>query len=158
MFTINHTPAGTRPYVNNMQNAPAKNLDFLEQLRCAEENAASSKQKSMQKHLVKKWEIDAAQQSREVEPSRTEMEQSQTDTDIVVKADGSRVLVITTSVGGMQTTMSLEISKPTAMQNDIQERSRHESGNICRVYDENQLYESENTEQTEQPGSWGVLC
>ena len=158
MFTINHTPAGMRLYVNNMQNASAKSVDFLEQLRCAEENVSPSRQKSMQKRVLKKWEIDAAQQSREVEPPKTEMEQSQTDTDIVVKADGSRVLVITTSVGGMQTTMSLEISKPTAMQNDIQERSRHESGNICRVYDENQLYESENAEQTDQPGSWGVLC
>ena len=39
-------------------------------------------------------------------------------TDIIVKPDGSRVLVVTMSVGGMETTMSIEISKPTNMQND----------------------------------------
>lgn len=48
-------------------------------------------------------------------------QESKTDTDIIVKPDGSRVLLVTTRVCGMQTTMSLEISKPTAMQNDISE-------------------------------------
>ncbi len=37
--------------------------------------------------------------------------------EIVVKPDGSRVLVMTMSVGGMETTMSLEISKPTKAPN-----------------------------------------
>lgn len=39
-------------------------------------------------------------------------------TDIIVKPDGSRVLVVTMNVGGMKTTMIMEISKPTNMQND----------------------------------------
>ncbi len=47
-----------------------------------------------------------------------EKEESKTDTDIIVKPDGSRVLVVTMKIGGMETTMSLEISKPTTMQND----------------------------------------
>lgn len=38
---------------------------------------------------------------------------SETNTDIVVKPDGSRVLVVTMSIGGMETQMSMEISKPS---------------------------------------------
>ncbi|RRJ62774.1 hypothetical protein EHV15_07355 [Paenibacillus oralis] len=43
--------------------------------------------------------------------------ESTTDSKVVVKADGSRVLMITINVNGMNTTMSLEISKPTQMPN-----------------------------------------
>lgn len=46
------------------------------------------------------------------------IQESETRTDIIVKPDGSRVLVVTMSVGGIETTMSLEISKPTALQNE----------------------------------------
>lgn len=35
--------------------------------------------------------------------------ESATDSDIIVKADGSRVLVITMKIGGMETTMSLKL-------------------------------------------------
>ena len=45
----------------------------------------------------------------------------ETTTDIIVKPDGSRVLVVTISIGGMETTMSLEISKPTEAPNEISE-------------------------------------
>lgn len=48
--------------------------------------------------------------------------EAQNKTDIVVKPDGSRVLVVTMSVGGMETTMSIEISKPTNIQNDNLDR------------------------------------
>lgn len=61
------------------------------------------------------------EEMEKAEDEKEEMETSKTDTDIIVKADGSRVLLVTTNVCGMQTTMSLEISKPTAMQNDISE-------------------------------------
>ncbi|MCI8338347.1 MAG: hypothetical protein HFH62_06660, partial [Lachnospiraceae bacterium] len=43
-----------------------------------------------------------------------------------VKPDGSRVLVMTMSIGGMETTMSLEISKPTEAPN---ENSEHDTNN-----------------------------
>ena len=42
-------------------------------------------------------------------------DKSETKTDIIVKPDGSRVLVMTMSVGGMETTMSLLLSKPTSV-------------------------------------------
>lgn len=52
---------------------------------------------------------------------KKEIDKAETDTDIIVRPDGSRVLVVTMSVGGMETTMSLEISKPTDMPNEIRQ-------------------------------------
>ncbi len=57
------------------------------------------------------------------ETRRTEREE--TDTDIIVMPDGSRVLVITMNMGGMQTSMSLEISKPTELPNDVSQMDDH---------------------------------
>lgn len=45
-------------------------------------------------------------------------QESETKSEIIVKPDGSKVLVMTMSVGGMQTRMSLEISRPTNMLDD----------------------------------------
>ena len=53
-------------------------------------------------------------------------QESESKTDIIVKPDGSRVLVMTMSIGGMETTMSLEISKPTEAPN---ENSEHDTDN-----------------------------
>ncbi len=39
-------------------------------------------------------------------------------TNIIVKPDGSRVLVVTMNIGGMETNMSIKISEATDMQND----------------------------------------
>lgn len=38
--------------------------------------------------------------------------ESKTDSEVIVKPDGSRVLVTTTQVGGMEMVMSLKISEP----------------------------------------------
>ncbi len=54
---------------------------------------------------------------REGAADRTKGE-NQVDTDIQVKPDGSRVLVMTRRIGGMATTTSVEISKPTRQMND----------------------------------------
>ncbi len=53
-------------------------------------------------------------------------QESKTQTDIIVMPDGSRVLVVTMSIGGMETTTSLEISKPTEAPN---ENSEHDTDN-----------------------------
>lgn len=50
---------------------------------------------------------------------------TKTSSEIIVRPDGSRVLMITVEIGGMQTAMSLQISEPTDMQNDI---SKQENG------------------------------
>lgn len=40
-------------------------------------------------------------------------EESKTDSEVIVKPDGSRVMIMTTQVGEMETVMSLKISEPT---------------------------------------------
>lgn len=52
------------------------------------------------------------------ESEKVDRQESKTKTDIIVRPDGSRVLVMTMSIGGMETTMSLEISKPTEAPNE----------------------------------------
>ena len=49
---------------------------------------------------------------------QVDRQESETKTEIIAKPDGSRVLVMTMSIGGMETTMSLEISKPTEAPNE----------------------------------------
>ena len=51
-----------------------------------------------------------------------------TKSDIVVKPDGSRVLVMTMNVGGMTATTSLEISKPTKIPNSSMEQESEKNG------------------------------
>lgn len=60
------------------------------------------------------------------ESKQKDKQESESKTEIIVKPDGSRVLVMTMSIGGMETTMSLEISKPTEAPN---ENSEHDTNN-----------------------------
>lgn len=59
-----------------------------------------------------------ADSEKKYKDSKEEAEKSTTDTDIVVRPDGSRVLVMTTNIGNMTTSVSLKISDPTAMPNE----------------------------------------
>lgn len=75
--------------------------------------------------LLRRQEAEKETETKQLELQRSGEEREQNDvpesetrTDIIVKPDGSRVLVVTMSVGGIETTMSLEISKPTALQNE----------------------------------------
>lgn len=70
--------------------------------------------------LTEKAEEEKTQPS--VKETGQDNEESGFKTNIIVKPDGSRVLMITMSLGGMETTMSIEISKPTEMQNNIGEQ------------------------------------
>lgn len=65
----------------------------------------------------KRTQRKAVKETAPMPESFEEIRKSKTQTDIVVKPDGSRVLVVTMDMGGMETTMSLEISKPTDMDN-----------------------------------------
>ncbi len=67
-----------------------------------------------------------------IEPNGLHKKETETDTDIIVKPDGSRVLVVTVNVGGMKTTMSLEISEPTEMSNDCNIKSDRLSAGFVR--------------------------
>lgn len=63
------------------------------------------------------------QPEKREKPISEEKTTSRTDTDIIVKPDGSRVLMVTVHTGGMETVMSLEISKPS----DLPDESREET-------------------------------
>ncbi|MCM1246255.1 MAG: hypothetical protein NC293_11495 [Roseburia sp.] len=76
------------------------------------------KQKNCFTGNLQRSEETKTKEDRETrEMKKTEREE--TDSDIIVMPDGSRVLVITMNMGGMQTSMSLEISKPTELVNDV---------------------------------------
>ena len=60
------------------------------------------------------------------ELEQVDKQESESKTDIIVKPDGSRVFVMTVSIGGMETTMSLEISKPTEAPN---KNAEHDTDN-----------------------------
>ena len=70
---------------------------------------------SVVKELV---ENAVLKENEDSEKSMENQEKTDSKTNIIVKADGSRVLMITTKIGGMESVMSLEISKPTDMQNN----------------------------------------
>ncbi len=52
---------------------------------------------------------------------------TKTESEIIVKPDGSRVLMITVNIGGTQASMSLQISEPTDMQNNISKQENRNS-------------------------------
>lgn len=69
--------------------------------------------------------LGALQQGKEENEKKTEahkeekkQEESKVETDIQVKPDGSRVLIMTRRMGGMTAVTSMELSKPTSMPND----------------------------------------
>lgn len=51
------------------------------------------------------------------EKKDTEKKEAESSSDIIVRPDGSRILVMNMMVGGMQSSMSIEISKPTDFPN-----------------------------------------
>lgn len=79
---------------------------------------------------LEKKKIDFELTAAEDEP---ENETSETKTDIIVKPDGSRVLVITMKIGGMETTMSLEISKPTDILNETADREPEDTDSLRQM-------------------------
>ena len=72
----------------------------------------------------------------EIEEHEKKSEESTTDTDIVVKPDGSRVLVMTTNIGTMTTSVSLKISNSTEMPNESSEIDVTEEEQDVRSWNE----------------------
>lgn len=60
-----------------------------------------------------------AEKNETADPLTKDVENSETKSQIMVKPDGSRVLVLTMKCGDMETTISLQLSKPTKMINDV---------------------------------------
>lgn len=57
----------------------------------------------------------AVGQTEEEQDEEKEQDEQKTDTEIVVKADGSKILMTTIRVGGTETVMSMEIAKPNIL-------------------------------------------
>lgn len=69
------------------------------------------------KHKVSREEKDGYVPSEEENEESGKSGIYGTDTEIVVKADGSRVLIVNMKLGNTNTVMSMEISKPTDLPN-----------------------------------------
>ena len=93
-------------------------VDFTKQMSIKDIYSIMNQTKLLEEEL----QTEPKEQSKIEENLQTE-----SNSDIIVKPDGSRVLVVTTNIGGMKTTMSLEISKPTNMLNNYQEASMETS-------------------------------
>ena len=88
-------------------------------------NSISFMDKDGENRWVRVFDPENWKQMKE-EFDQVASQESETKTEIIVKPDGSRVLVMTMSIGGMETTMSLEISKPTEAPN---ENSKQDNNN-----------------------------
>ncbi len=73
--------------------------------------------------LVEKLRRISDEDSDEEYTPGVDKEESKTESDVVVKPDGSRVLMVTMDMGGMESTMSLELSKPTNQPDDVRTES-----------------------------------
>ncbi len=67
--------------------------------------------------IFKEMKDKEAEKSKKAKTKKDD-EKEDSSSQIIVKPDGSRVLIITTKVGGMETNMSIKISEPTYMPND----------------------------------------
>lgn|SRR5574344_2110383 len=72
----------------------AKKDDDLKQLKIKEDEKKKTSSENKEKGLAKS-------------------DEDTTDSNIIVEADGSRVLVVTMKIGGVESTMSIKISDPT---------------------------------------------
>lgn len=71
-------------------------------------------------------EVQSAEQeqSKDAEQEQTLAEEADGDSQILVKPDGTRILMVTTKIGAIETTMSIELSKPTQLQDDEKQRGK----------------------------------
>lgn len=82
------------------------------------------------KEAAETEEIESSDMATKNTEETEGVQKSQTKTDIIVRPDGSRVLVVTTTIGGMQTNMSLKISDATDMPNE-NERDNADDGQLA---------------------------
>ena len=80
------------------------------------------------------------------ELEKADNQESETKSDIIVKPDGSRVLVVTMSIGGMETTMSMEISKPTDTLNETENQEVTDENNQQSAISDGNLIENQVTD------------
>ena len=89
-----------------------KEIDF--ELTTAEEDLERLKEENYSEWLRITSSLSIHSETSLVESQNREVsDEGQTKSEIVVRPDGSRVLMITMSIGGMEAVTSVEISKPT---------------------------------------------
>lgn len=66
---------------------------------------------------------DGSHMQQKEEPAEEIRRESTSDTEIITKPDGSRALLVTTRVGGMETVMSIALSQPAPLMGDTQKIS-----------------------------------
>mgnify|MGYP007113609406 CR=1 FL=1 len=92
--------------------------------------------------LMEQEDSDAVDEELE----QADKQESESKTDIIVKPDGSRVLVMTMSIGGMETTMSMEISKPTDTLNETENQEVTDENNQQSAISDGNLIENQVTD------------
>lgn len=89
--------------------------DYFEKLTCSEKD--SNKDRFIKSRSLEPGDTGIYSKADAIKDKADEQE-SETKSNIITNPDGSRVLMITMKIGGMETTMNIEISKPTEFQND----------------------------------------
>ena len=132
---VNGALAGAYQYASRTQKTSASGTSFTEHLQKTGAETSVSEDTRQNANMQDIYEaLKSTNPLMEQENSdvsdegleQVDQQESESKTDIIVKPDGSRVLVMTMSIGGMETTMSLEISKPTEAPN---ENSKHDTDN-----------------------------
>lgn len=85
---------------------------------CKDRKTQNSNEAEKSKEYVKSNEVVNCAKNDNDKKSK-DTEESKTDSEVIVKPDGSKVLMMTTYVGGMETMMSLQITEPSALQDAL---------------------------------------
>lgn len=108
------------------------------------EETKSTESVSEDEKNLKENDDDKVMSDEELE--KADNQESETKSDIIVKPDGSRVLVVTMSIGGMETTMSMEISKPTDTLNETENQEVADENNQQSAISDGNLIENQVTD------------
>lgn len=108
-----------------VHNKPFQDVVKLEE-RIVKQNKVQDQLESLRGQATLEEDKSASESSKQKEDLAEEG--SKTDTQILVRPDGSRVLLIKVMVAGMETTMSLKLSEATKMQNDSHSQEQESVG------------------------------
>lgn len=108
-----------------VHNKPFQDVAKLEE-RIVKQNKVQDQVESLRGQATLEEDKSASESSKQKEDLAEE--ESKTDTQILVRPDGSRVLLIKVMVAGMETTMSLKLSEATKMQNDSHSQEQESVG------------------------------
>lgn len=115
---------GRERSVSSGQTSAMELYERMRRFQAAEEEKEPGTDAPVEEACQNAWTKEETATAKDIEPASVagkdaqEEEDSKTDTEVIVKPDGSRVLVVTMNVGGTETSMTLEISEPTGMPNE----------------------------------------